>query len=762
MSTTGLSMQTTAESATVRAIADIGLDDVLEVGGKGANLGELTRCGLPVPGGFVICASAFLRAMDTTGRRDELADQTARAPEMTGAEVGEFADRARSVVRSARIPDDIADGIRAAYRSGGFDRVAVRSSATAEDASDTSFAGMHASFTNVTEDDLVDRVLDCWVSLYGDRAVAYRAERRLTDEPAIAVVVQQMLASDRAGVMFTADDSGDSLVIEAAYGLGEFVVAGTVEPDSYHVDRATGRITEIHIGDKSSALISTDEGQSTQTLDADRASSQVLTSLEIVQLSKLGMAIEGHYGHPQDVEWVFVGDDLSFVQSRPITFDTTPTERKVLLHGLGVGRGTASGRVRVLNSPAEGTAFVDGEVLVATMTSPDWVPILRRAAALITDAGGTTCHAAIVSRELGIPGVVGTRSATATLSDGDLITVEAASGQVVAGVVEPPPDVAAASVSAGAAVGAGAVGGTALATSLYVNLAVADRAAEVAALPVDGVGLLRGEFMITSALGGVHPRRLIADGEQERFIDGMTGELATIAGAFAPRPVVYRTMDFRTNEFRNLEGGEEFEPHEENPMIGFRGCYRYIKDPETFALELEAIARTRERFPNLHVMIPFVRTTWELEACLEAIDASRLGRDRSLRTWVMAEVPSIVYRIPDYAALGVHGVSIGSNDLTQLMLGVDRDSETCAELFDANDDAVKWAIERIVSSCRTAGITSSLCGQAPSDHPEFAEFLVRIGIDSISVNPDVVHDVRATIASAEQRILLDVARRGAG
>ena len=757
MSTTGLSMQATAESATVRAIADIGLDDVLEVGGKGANLGELTRCGLPVPSGFVICASSFLRAIDATGRRSELVEQTQRAPDMSTTEVSEFAVRARSLVRDAGVPDDIAEEIRTAFRAGGFDRVAVRSSATAEDASDTSFAGMHASFTNATEDDLIDRVLDCWVSLYGDRAVAYRAERRLTDEPAIAVVVQQMLASDRAGVMFTTDDTGDSLVIEAAYGLGEFVVAGTVEPDSYHVSRSTGRITEIHIGDKSSALMSTVTGQATQALDADRASSQVLTSLEIVQLSKLGMAIESHYGRPQDIEWVFVGDDLAFVQSRPITFDTTPVERKVLLHGLGVGRGTASGRVRILTSPAEGAEFVDGEVLVATMTSPDWVPILRRASALITDAGGTTCHAAIVSRELGIPGVVGTRSATTTLSDGDLVTVEAASGQIVAGAVEP----SALAPSAPTFVEVGGAGGVALATRLYVNLAVADRATEVAALPVDGVGLLRGEFMITSALDGIHPRRLIADGKQQQFIDGMTGELATIAGAFAPRPVVYRTMDFRTNEFRNLEGGDEFEPHEENPMIGFRGCYRYIKDPETFALELEALALTRERFPNLHVMIPFVRTTWELEACLEAIDASRLGRDRSLRTWVMAEVPSIVYRIPDYAALGVHGVSIGSNDLTQLMLGVDRDSETCAELFDANDDAVKWAIEQIVSSCRTAGITSSLCGQAPSDHPEFAEFLVRIGIDSISVNPDVVHDVRATIASAEQRILLDDARRGA-
>jgi pyruvate,water dikinase len=289
---------------------------------------------------------------------------------------------------------------------------------------------------------------------------------------------------------------------------------------------------------------------------------------------------------------------------------------------------------------------------------------------------------------------------------------------------------------------------------------VSDRAREIAAEAVDGVGLLRGEFLVTSALDGTHPRQLIAEGGGAQFVERMSAELSTIAGAFAPRPVVYRTMDFRTNEFRNLRGGDRFEPHEENPMIGFRGCYRYINDPETFALELEAVAATREHWPNLQLMLPFVRTTWELQACIDAIRESALGDDRSLRIWVMAEVPSIVYRIPDYARLGIHGVSIGSNDLTQLMLGVDRDSEICAELFDASDDAVKWAIERIVETSHANGLTVSLCGQAPSDDPTFAEFLVETGIDSISVNPDVIDAVRAAVASAEQRLLLAAAREG--
>ncbi|MDH4148122.1 MAG: aldolase/citrate lyase family protein, partial [Acidimicrobiia bacterium] len=500
-------------------------------------------------------------------------------------------------------------------------------------------------------------------------------------------------------------------------------------------------------------------------------------------------AVEGHYGTPQDTEWASERGRYYLVQSRPITtLGGAPSSdppraagsaaaagalgsRVAATGGLGVGpplleglaasHGRAAGAVRVLRSPKEGDRLRAGEVLVAPMTKPDWLPILRRAAAIITDSGGVTCHAAIVSRELGIPAVVGARGATELLRDGEVVTVDADLGQVFAG------DLAAVVAPAGTAAPAPAAWVAEprrpLATRIYVNLALADQAESAARLAVDGVGLLRAELMLTEALEGVHPRRLLADGRQDHFVDAMAASVGRIATAFAPRPVVYRTIDFRSNEFAELEGGAEFEPTEANPMIGYRGVFRYVREPDLFALELEALARARQISPNLIVMLPFVRTTWEVREALAAIDRSPLGRGGRERervpVWVMAEVPSAAYRIPEYAALGISGVSIGSNDLTQLMLGVDRDSSVCAELFDEADAAVLDAIERIIEASHRAGITCSLCGQAPSQRPELAELLVRAGIDSISVSPDAVDDVRRVVGAAEQRLVLAAARR---
>jgi pyruvate,water dikinase len=760
---------------------NVGSEDVLCVGGKGANLGELTRAGFPVPPGFVVSAGAYLRAMDAAEVRDTLLRHAAAADtdasDALASAVGELQD----LVRRAGMPHDLRDAVLVAYHQlGDGERVAVRSSATAEDTADTSYAGMNESFTDVAGDDaLIGRIVACWASLWGARALAYRASQGVTDEPAIAVVVQRMVASERSGVMFTADPAtGDRgrIVIEAALGLGEVVVGGQVEPDTYVVDKHDRHLIERHVGVQRYEIVPGPEGDRRVALSPTEGAEPVLDDHAIGALAHVGVEVERHYGTPQDIEFAMDDHHVWLVQSRPITTlgDAAPAadgrpacegppttadgvpDGSVLVTGLGASPAVGTGRVRVLRSPEEGAALLAGEVLVAPMTNPDWLPAMRRAAALVTDGGGITCHAAIVGRELHLPTVVAARGATTVLHDGDLVTVDGAGGRVLATHAVGP---LAAPAPARAAAPPPAPAPETTATLLYVNLALAEHAEEVAAQPVDGVGLLRAEFMVTDALDGEHPKHLLATGRRGDYVDRMAASVSRITRAFAPRPVVYRCIDFRTNEFRHLTGGDEHEPVESNPMIGYRGCYRYVRDPELFALDLDVIARVREETPNLHLMIPFVRTRWELEACLEAVDRHPLGRGRGLHRWVMAEVPSVAHRVADYAAMGIDGVSIGSNDLTQLVLGVDRDSETCAELFDESDPAVLATIRQIIAASHEAGITSSLCGQAPSNRPDFAEFLVAQGITSISVNPDAVGRTQRAIARAERRILVDAARR---
>lgn len=767
----------------VRELNGLRLSDAPSVGGKGANLGELIGGGFPVPGGFVVTKESYLAAMEAAGLRAELAAQALPPAGMTEHELLALAEDLRTRVSTAAVPAEIADQIVAAYRDLGDDpRVAVRSSAPAEDAADTSFAGIHDSFTDIEgPDHLLGAIVRCWMSLWSARALTYRKVQQVTEEPSVAVVVQLMVDSVSAGVMFTVDPltaDPDRIMIEAARGLGEVVVGGQVEPDTYVVSKTEPRrVLSAHLGAQEFQFVAGESADEVpEAIPESERGRRVLTDAQVLAVAQLGVAAEEHYGVPQDMEFSFCRSadsaasdgvdedlDLYIVQSRPITTLEPATLSavgadaggQVLVTGLGASPGVAGGRVRIMHEVSDAGSLHDGDVLVAPMTRPDWLPVLRRASAIVTDGGGITCHAAIVGRELGKPVVVGARGATGTLTEGALVTVDGSAGTISAGA----PAAAAVRPLPPAEPVAAAPAREITATRVYVNLATPDAAEEVAAMDVDGVGLLRAEFMITEALDGLHPAKLLAEGRRGEYVDKMAAGVSTIAAAFGDRPVVYRAIDLRSNEFAALDGGD-VEPVEDNPMIGYRGCYRYIREPELFRLDLDVIETVRRRHRNVHLMIPFVRTKWELAECLSLLDDHPLGRDTGLKRWIMAEVPSVVYWLEEYAALGIDGVSIGSNDLTQLILGVDRDSEVCKDLFDTRDPAVLDAIDRIIARASAAGLTTSLCGQAVSLYPELAEHLVRQGITSVSVTPDAAARTRHNVAVAEQAIILAAARRG--
>jgi pyruvate,water dikinase len=767
---------TTHTDSIVEAIlpfASLRRGDVPRAGGKGANLGELTAAGFPVPPGFVVCAPIYASFVERTGLRERIAERLEAVPLDDPAALEAAAQDVRTMVEHEPLPDDIATAIRRAYGDlvGAEEAgpVAVRSSATAEDTQTASFAGMNETYLNVRgADEVVTAVRRCWSSLFGARTIFYRAELGLPQAAMdIAVVVQRQIAAERAGVMFTVDPatrSRDRIVIEGSFGLGEAVVSGRVSPDRYVVDKGTLAVIGREIRAKTAVIRPVPGGgTTTQEVAGDAATRATLTDEEAQALGRLGRDVEEHYAFPQDTEWAFDAEGAVWLlQSRPMTAldrppQQAPHEGRILLHGLGAAPGVASGPACVLASLADAARFTDGAVLVTHMTAPDWVQLMRRAAAIVTDSGGMTCHAAIVSRELGIPCVVGTQQATEALRDGELVTVDATRGLVLEGSRPAPPPQPTQAV--GATVGQPAAS-AATATSLLLNLSEPSQVPRTAALDVDGVGLLRAELMLIEALEGRHPQLLLEEGRGDELVERMAQGLTTFAAGFAPRPVTYRTIDFRTNEFRNLVGGERFEPEEANPMIGVRGALRYTREPGLFLLELEAITRVWETgLTNLHVMLPFVRTARELARCRQLVAESGLLDRPGFELWIMAEVPSVLFNLERYAALGIAGISIGSNDLTQLVLGADRDSEQLAEVFDERDPAVVDYIEQLIPRARALGLRTSICGQAPSVHPEYTDLLVRAGIDAISVNPDAVARTRLLIDAAERRVLLEAARR---
>jgi pyruvate, water dikinase len=589
----------------------------------------------------------------------------------------------------------------------------------------------------------------------------------------IAVPVQKMVQSEVSGIMFTVDpvseDTG-KIVIDAGLGLGEAIVSGSVTPDHYVVDKEKMEIVSKEIQPQAWMFVRDTDGKNIhKNLTDEQKKNPKLSDEQIIALAKIGAQVEKHYGKPQDTEWAFENGSFFMVQARPVTTlgekkanEITPesssepttdlSKAEVLLSGAAASVGLRSGPVKVIHKPSEIDKVLQGDVLVTEMTSPDYVPAMRRASAIVTDTGGRTSHAAIVSRELGIPCVVGTGTATATLKTGQVVTVDGQSGKIYKGKVGSSEVSAAAPTKLTASQALMTVPVTA--TKVYLNLAEPEKAEEYAGLPVDGVGLLRAEFIIAGI--GEHPRAMIEAGRSKEYVQKLSQGIATITQAFHPRPVVYRFTDFKTNEYKSLKGGEKFEQPENNPMIGYRGASRYIAEPDEFALEIEAIKQVRDGMDlkNLHVMIPFVRTVEEFRKVRDLMHENNLRQGPDFKLWIMVEVPSTVLELEEYIKEGIDGVSIGSNDLTQLTLGIDRDSAKLAAEFDERYPAVLNSILHVVRTCRKHHVTCSICGQAPSVYPEITEAMVKAGTTSVSVAPDVAVSTRKLIASVEKKILL--------
>jgi len=746
----------------VRWLADISAEDVSSVGGKGASLGELANAGLPVPSAFVVTADTYRTFLETSGVADSLSDVLDVDPEDSAA-LADAADRAQELILDADLPEDVRETVLATYDDFGDDPfVAVRSSATAEDLPDASFAGQQETFLNVTRDGLLTAVKECWASLFTQRAIYYREKQGFDhDVVDIAVVVQRMVDSEKSGVMFTSHPStgAATTIIEAAWGLGEGVVSGSVSPDNYVVDRETRDVTDVTVAEKKTLVERDQESGETveRDVDPERREERVLSDAEIDELLTLGERVEDHYGAPQDVEWAIAGGEVYMLQSRPITTidensdgaSDAESDGETLVTGHGGSPGIASGPVRIVESLDELDKVGAGDIIVTAMTTPDMVPAMKRAAGIVTDEGGMTSHAAIVSRELGVPAVLGTGNATTVLSDEQPITINGDRGTVEAGLAEEdeerePVEDARPTTPVKPMT----------ATEVKVNVSFPEAAERAAATGADGVGLLRMEHMVLGT--NLTPRRYVEKHGPEEYTNALVEELRPAVDEFYPRPVRVRTLDAPTDEFRELEGGMD-EPHEHNPMLGYRGLRRSLDEPELFELELRAFTRLYEMgYDNVEVMFPLVTDGEDAAMARDAL--ANAGVDVEKRRWgVMIETPAAALCVNELCDAGADFVSFGTNDLTQYTLAIDRNNELVTDRYDELHPSVLSLIADVIETCRERGVDTSICGQAASK-PEMVDFLVEQGISSISPNVDAVRDVQHEAKRVEQRLLLDSVR----
>jgi pyruvate,water dikinase len=769
------------KDALVLWLNEISKEDVPIVGGKSANLGEMiVSTKVPVPNGFSTTAHAFDEFIRTNNLSEKISNILKDLDEENSKKLKEASNKIKKLIISAKLQDDLAKKITEYYTElvarEKQDFVAIRSSATAEDLPNASFAGQQDTYLNIRGVPLVlQKVKECYASLFTDRAIYYRIKNGFKDKKiSLAVAIQRQVFSKAAGVIFTLDVSnGDNSVVmvEASYGLGEYVVQGTITPDTYYIDKKQLKITRKIISKEKTKMLLREESGGTKEVKVKKqdAERQCLTDQEILELASYAIDIENHYSRAMDLEWAMDAraDKLFIVQARPETAwsnkkEEAPQEEsksldqmKIILKGLSASPGVVSGVAHVLKNVEEISEFKDGEILITKMTAPDWVPAMEKAKAIVTDEGGMTCHAAIVSREMGVPCIVGTGSigkkATETIQTGSKITVDAKNGIVYAGEMEiSKPEQRPQMMSGEEDIITG--------TKIMVNLSEPESAEKAAALPVDGVGLMREEFLWAQI--GEHPLSMIKRGQGSVVIDTLADGIRKVCAAFNPRPVVLRFSDFKSDEYANLKGGSEFEPKEESPLLGWRGASRYYdpKYKDAFVLELKAVKKVRDEFglKNLWALIPFTRTVEELKKVLEIMKENGLERDQDFKILLMAEIPSNIILADKFNEF-IDGYSIGSNDLTMLTLGADRNSGLMSSMFDERDLAVKRSIKYLIKVAHRDNKTVSICGQAPSKYDDFVDFLIRSDIDDISVSADVAVHVRQLVASVERRVEVEAA-----